>query len=239
MQDNCILKMLKYRKSEFIGLLATQLGMFIFFSIILRIIMAVDNDTTVFMIGTNISVMVMIFMTVPMGTIQFMSNFNVSISMGMIRKEYIFSYAVVTFIDILLGLLITYIFYFIENVEINTIYSSFEREVGIEGILFSKYLIPIMIFMVSFVMLMGTLLLKYGNKMRIVLFVVWITFCMSFSRMADVMSGDSNGLLDGVFFKIGHYFTTSNSILIISEIIILSVLFMGISSRLLMKQKVT
>ena len=106
MQDNCILKMLKYRKSEFIGLLATQLGMFIFFSIILRIIMAVDNDTTVFMIGTNISVMVMIFMTVPMGTIQFMSNFNVSISMGMIRKEYIFSYAVVTFIDILLGLLI-------------------------------------------------------------------------------------------------------------------------------------
>ncbi len=239
MRNNCIFKMLKYRKSEFIGLLATQLGMFIFFSIILRIIMAVDKDTTVFMIGTNISIMVMVFITVLMGTIQFMNSFNVSISMGMIRKEYIFSYAIVTFIDILLGLLITYVFYFVENIEINTIYSSFEREAGIEGIIFSKYLIPIMIFMVSFVMLMGTLLLKYGNKMRVFLSVLWLAFCMSFSRIADAMSGDSNGLLDGVFFKIGHHFTTSNSILIISEIIILSVLFMGISSRLLMKQQVT
>jgi hypothetical protein len=128
--------------------------MFLLSLIVLRIIMAVDNDTTVFMLGTNVSVMVMIFM-------------------------------------------------------------------------------------VSFVMLMGALLLRYGNKMRVFLFFIWIAFCMSFSRIADAMSGDSNGLLDGVFFKIGHYFTTSNSILIISEIIILSVLFMGISSRLLMKQQVT
>ena len=105
--------------------------MFLLSLIVLRIIMAVDNDTTVFMLGTNVSVMVMIFM-------------------------------------------------------------------------------------VSFVMLMGALLLRYGNKMRVFLFFIWIAFCMSFSRMADVMSGDSNGLLDGVFFKIGDYFTTSNSILIIA-----------------------
>ena len=36
--------------------------MFLLSLIVLRIIMAVDNDTTVFMLGTNVSVMVMIFM---------------------------------------------------------------------------------------------------------------------------------------------------------------------------------
>ena len=75
-----------------------------------------------------------------------------------------------------------------------------------------------------------TTVFMLGTNVSVMVMIFMVSF---------VMSGDSNGLLDGVFFKIGHYFTTSNSILIISEIIILSVLFMGISSRLLMKQKVT
>lgn len=181
-----IYNMLRIRKKD-IALICTLQALAGAGSVIILFIVEniVKDNSSIFMLGTAFSLMVMVFVSFFMGCTTFRQTYNLSITMGCTRKEFFISYYITTFIGILIQALMVYIYYWLENLEIKFFYSEIMFEKGPEVILFSPYMLLLIIFISALTMIMGTSVLRFGKKVYIVFWVLWMALCIMPSKVED------------------------------------------------------
>jgi len=178
-----IYNMLRIRKKD-IALICTLQALAGAVIILFIVENIVKDNSSIFMLGTAFSLMVMVFVSFFMGCTTFQT-YNLSITMGCTRKEFFISYYITTFIGILIQAVMVYIYYWLESLEIKFFYSEIMFEKGPEVILFSPYMLLLIIFISSLTMIMGTSVLRFGKKVYIVFWVLWMALCIMPSKVED------------------------------------------------------
>ena len=187
-----------------IYLLTTLIG-FAFGSVILLVMSILynagvvrDNEYTVAVVGTLMSLILFFAVYVFWGMSELNTNFNKFIGFGMTRKKFFLQELVSSYVFIGISMLAIFVLYFIE---LTILKIPFYRQFVYEELFSSKVLMIVLLCVVICApilrMFLGSLLLKYGNSKGFwIIWALWMVGCMAPGYIQDVIlrEGPRNGM---------------------------------------------
>lgn len=187
-----------------IYLLTTLIG-FAFGSILLLVMSILynagivkDNEYTVAVVGTLMSLILFFAVYVFWGMSELNTNFNKFIGFGMTRKKFFLQELVSSYVFIGISMLAIFVLYFIE---LTILKIPFYRQFVYEELFSSKVLMIVLLCVVICApilrMFLGALLLKYGNSKGFwIIWALWMVGCMAPGYIQDVIlrEGPLNGM---------------------------------------------
>lgn len=185
-----LIKIMKMRLDELAGYVSIGSLGFIFGILLTALITYCDGDDpeyTVFRMGTMIALVVNFFIPTIVGMFYMGQLFNCQVSFGMTRKKFIFYDLAVSFLWYLAELLFIGVLYFMEGFYLKAMYSAYPEETMKEifpGLNLWMFLLMAVI-LTAVRELLGTLVLRFGNKAFWIIWIVWIAICTLPARIAD------------------------------------------------------
>lgn len=234
-----ILKVLKQRISEMWVLLGVSAFAYILGTILFVVIMGIDKESTTFEIATLIEAIAATMVLIITGSFTFSSNYNMAVGMGAVRKSYIPSYYLVNLIFIFAEYGLVVVSHFIESAQINMLYPSYEKEAGIENVLFTEYTIPVLLLLGAIQLVAGCCMLKFGKKAFWVMWVMWMALCIVPGRIGDIVENNPQGEVANVINSIGRFFQSVSMPVINVVIVLITVGCLAITWLMARRQQVT
>lgn len=214
-----------------------SVGIIFLCTILLAVIMHTTNDEdTTFAIGTTILVMITVFFFLFMGVFGYGIEFNLAIGMGVTRKKFIPAYFASTLLMLVAESLFIYAAYFLERWEINTFYSQWPYEKGIEYLIFSRYMILGLFLVAAAQIFFGAIAMKFGKKAFWILWILMMTFSILPSRIEKAADGS---FLDNLGKVLVHFFSSLNQVTGSLLMFGLIVILLGVAYLLQRKQAYT
>lgn len=234
-----VIKVLKQRISEIWVLLGLSVFAYILGTILFVIIMAVDKEATTFEIATLIEAIAATMVLIITGSFSFSSDYNMAVGMGAVRKSYIPSYYLVNLIFIFAEYGIIVVSHFIESAQINMFYSSYEKEAGIEKILFTEYTIPVLLLLGAMQLVAGCCILKFGKKAFWVMWAAWMVLCIVPGRICDILEKNPHGKVANMINSIGGFFQSVSMPVVNVVIMFITVACLTAAWLMVRRQQVT
>ncbi len=232
-----ITKVMKLRLPELVGILIIQCIAFLVGTVILHVVMHFDPSES-FEIATLLAAMIVVFVGVAMGMVYYERNFNLAISMGVTRKDYITGYILSTIMIEGIAVIVLYIMHWIEKFEIRLFYSASAQEVGIEKVLDGKYVLPIIILFIGITVLFGALAMRFGKKIYVIIYFLWIMMCILPGRLSDAYEEGRTTIFTQIADAISNIFRQIPQFGLLLLPIIVSIICMCIAVFLAKKQSV-
>ncbi len=185
-------KSLKYRFDEFGMLLAMQMGFTVFGIILVAVIAAFTRDEPdfdIFRMGSLLAVCIGLFGNVMFGMFSMRSYFNMTVGYSRTRRSFFISDFAVSMIYTLALVLVCYGIYYGEGLLNNWLYPGVPEE----RILPSNpavWLVPVVAIAVCVIRsFLGSLVLKFGNAVFWVCWVITMAFCIGSNHIHDIKNG--------------------------------------------------
>ena len=194
---NHFLIQLKVRKKEFLQFLAIGSGAYAAGIILLALILEISGIETYVTLGTMLAGSIFIFVHVFGIPVSFAGEFNMAVSMGVSRKEFVGSYAAVNLLEIAVFEAVLYGFGRLETLFAQTLFPEFTKEFDCMVLFQWNYLLALLIGMTVTELFVGAVILRYGSKALIVLAVLWFGAFMIPAKIAG------NKTAAAIFSKIG------------------------------------
>lgn len=232
-------KVIKFRLKDTRKLAIIELVAFIFGTIILTLIVGFGGGEKTVELGTMMMGLMGIGIMFFSGTIGLRNEFNLMIGMGVTRKKFISGYFISSVIITLQLLALVYIGYFIESLEIQLLYSDYEKIAAVETFLFSWYVIPAVLFIAAFTMFLGAVAVRGGKKVMVVFWCLWMAGCLLPGRIEDAMESDGSSILYQVRDWYGQFITVISGAPAIIALFVLSAAAVAAAYALIRSQRVT
>lgn len=149
----------------------------------------VEKDYTVFPMGSFMVIIGIIATVIFAATTYNYTRFNMDVSYGCTRKMYIIRQWVFDIVVIIMawaGLGITYLY---ENWKFAAFYSGYSLELSITPLFHFKYFVVSLIMLSSFNMLISSLIIKYGIKVRRIMAFAYMIICFSMAKAENIYQG--------------------------------------------------
>lgn len=177
-------------------------GMGIFGFVLYQILFVIIEDVGAYVpLGTILAAFMAVLFSGTLVITQLGQYFNIEVSMGCIRKHFFLSYLMCTVAACLAGWVCVLLVCAAENALHGWMHPMQEVRVEILPYLL-RWGVPVMILVVSGALLCGTLLIRFGRWMRIVLLTVWIVLCLGFPQVMNAVEDAPNS----IFGQIGGFF---------------------------------
>ena len=230
-----------------IYLLTTLIG-FAFGSVILLVMSILynagvvrDNEYTVAVVGTLMSLILFFAVYVFWGMSELNTNFNKFIGFGMTRKKFFLQELVSSYVFIGISMLAIFVLYFIE---LTILKIPFYRQFVYEELFSSKVLMIVLLCVVICApilrMFLGSLLLKYGNSKGFwIIWALWMVGCMAPGYIQDVIlrEGPRNGMEEMLLRMVMTVMGVPKAVWIVIGLAVLAV-FLIISWQMIRKKAV-
>lgn len=234
-----LIKVLKARIKEMKMYLIMDAVVWIIGIVLLALVLKTDDEPTSFEIGTLLIVMVTALFTVFTGAFSFKEEFNKAVGMGVARRQFVPAYFATSIIFICIQYGIACLSHIFEVWEINTFWSSYEKETGVEAFMYSKYVIIIIVAAALIQLLGGSCMLKFGKKAYFVLAMGWMIFCLAQGQIGKAIERNDNGVVSRIINNICDFIVKYAD----SWMIVIGVTFMlicaGLTYLIIRKQQVT
>lgn len=185
---------------DWILMLAFEAGAFLFGFILFSVIMRFSDESTYFAMGTVMGAMMALIFSVVQSLSGMQIYFNVEISMGMTRKQFLVSYLMTCFCANILNMVLLVGLNALENTLLRTIYAGLTEEIN-----FLPYLIrwafPAAVLLAVYGGFCGTLLLRFGRKAFWIMWVLWMFGCLGIPKISDAVTENP----ESVYGKIGVF----------------------------------
>lgn len=232
-------KVLKQRKQEIVMMLVISMAVYAFGMFLLVFILKIDKGTTTFEIATLMEAMVSVMFLIVFGAFSFSGQYNTAVGMGATRKAFIPAYYAVNllFVGIQYGVVV--LSHILESAAIRQFYSGYEKEAGIETVLFSKYVIPVLLLFAAVQLVLGGFLLKFGRKAFWVIWALWMALCIFPARLSDLIENDPEGAFAKALYGITGFFTSLGGVCNMLLLLVLAAAGLLLVWCMLKKQQVT
>ena len=185
----------KLNWKSFLGMLAGQLGAFLFGLIMVCIIMNVDEDPGAwFCMGTLMSCIALLFITLFCYGFGYAQEFNVALSMGCTRTAFMGAYALRTALQLLAGYGLLLLLYRLELALYPLLFPPYGNEVVFSFLTDWRWIVPILLGLVVLTLFIGSLYGRYGKKGLWFFYILWIVSCFLLPRMVDADPQDTGAL---------------------------------------------
>ena len=164
----------KSRKTELLQYLGIMAGAFVLGFIILLIVMGQIKENESATAGTMIAAVIIIFVHFFATSISFVGEFNLAVSMGATRKNFVANYALFNMAEILLLELVLLIFGNLEKFIVNRLFPNIVMEIDMTKFFDWKYLLMIIVIFTVAEIFIGAVILRFGMKFLWVLWAVWM-----------------------------------------------------------------
>lgn len=164
----------KLNLSELYMMLATIFGGGILVMIVMAIVLAADQESTVAAGGTFMALLLWAMVNVILGMMGSENNFNMIVSLGCRRKDYMISQMVTVYLNMLIEVAAVFVLYMIEKPMWKMIYPNREYEKLVEYAFEPKILLAIMLLIPAIRLFMGAAILKFGKIAYWFIWAVWM-----------------------------------------------------------------
>lgn len=179
------------------------LGMAIFGFVLYQILYVVAKDVGAYVpLGTVLAAFSAALVAGTLVITQLGLYFNIEVSMGCIRTHFFISYVLCAVAASLAGWVCVLPVCVAEYALNGLLHPLQEVKVDILPYLL-KWGIPVMLLVVAAALLCGTLMIRFGKWMRILLLTLWIVLCVGFPQVVNAVEEAP----DSVFGRIGGFFT--------------------------------
>lgn len=186
-------KIMKIRMDELAIYIGIGLFAFLFGVGLLGVITYVDHDdpvVSVFRLGTLMALIMMCFIPFLFGIFGLAQLFQYQVAFGMTRKRFLCYDVMVSFLWNLIGLLLVCGLYFAEGGILKTFFAPYpEKNIWSMLPLASRclYLIFIPVLLTALRELLGSLVMRFGNKAFWVIWAFWMLACILPGRISDMV----------------------------------------------------
>lgn len=207
-----LLKVIKIRLDELAFYLVTELVAFIFGVGVMALVAylaSADPVSRVFRLGTVCAIGAVCFMQVMFGIFGLSQLFNNQVAFGMTRKKFICYDVIVSLIQSLDAMLFAVVLYFLEGGILKVLFKAYPETDILEGILEIKLspgmLVPVvllvMVCLTALKELLGSLVMRFGNKAFWVIWAIWMLACLLPGRISQSEKGGAFANLFANFFE--------------------------------------
>lgn len=191
-------------------------------------------------IGAIMALMLgMLVMTIA-GIFSMQQDFNLAISLGKTRKQYVPARYLLIAVNCSLCLIIALIICLIEETLYTAINPGAVCEISIQGFLTNPVTIFGFVFLIPMIiMLCGALYLRFGMKFFWVGWVFWMLGCTLLPRILSAAHDEADSVWKRMGMAVMDFFVNLNNVKAVIGILVLGVLGLAVAFRLLCKQRVT
>ena len=174
-------RQLYLRRDDLLLTLSVSAGGFLFGILLSWIIGYVDGSNETAMLGTLMSLVLPYVLMMFVGGIVYASNFNLSIGMGGVRRQFIPSFLLITYAECLCVFIFAFLLHEVETM----LYRIFWKNIVAEDILAEQIpyrwaiILLLPFFIVAVQSLFGALFIRFGKVIFWVLWCLWMVICFS------------------------------------------------------------
>lgn len=214
---------------------AGMLGMVIMF-----VILAAAGENEYFIFGALMSIMIGMMLIFFGGTLSFQADFNMAISLGKTRKQYVPAKFCIILMNCALCMVITLLIGSLEESLYKGMYPQARELLGMGTILkYPGYIVGIVFLAAVVILLVGALLLKFGMKIFWVIWVLWMISNTLIPRIITATEEAPDSFWGRVGGMVAGFFGRFSEAQIIITLLISGLVGVIIAFLLLRKQRVT
>lgn len=178
----------KINKNELFLMLGSLLVCGVLGMIVMTIVLHIDTEEPFITLGSLIAIVVWGMVNFILGLLGYQNTFDLIVSMGCRRKDFITSQIVVVYINMLLECGMLVLIYGIEKLLHRFVFSSHEMEMITTYILKPKILLMLLMIFPALRLLMGALLLRYKKKAFWIIWAIWVFGTYGSGRMISYLA---------------------------------------------------
>ncbi len=181
-------KQLYLMKNDIWSTIFTEIILFLVGQIIFSIGMYLSNDDeTVFEQGTCLALAAVCFLQLFSGFYITARNFSTTVIMSGTRREFIWTHALLSYVQCIVTMLLVYLFHLLELWKLRTFYADKVLEFNFSVLFQWKYMLAICFAILVFRMFVGALYLKFGQKVYWVIWGLWIVIAAGADKLSDLV----------------------------------------------------
>ena len=225
----------KSRKTELLQYLGIMAGAFVVGFIILLIVMGqTEENESAATAGTMMAVVLIVFIHFFATIISFVGQFNLAVSMGATRKNFVANYALFNMSEILLLEIGLVILGNLEKFIASRLFPNVVMEIDMTKFFDWKYLLAAIVVLTVSEIFLGAVILRFGMKFFWVLWAIWMLAALLPLNISknEKLSGE----LAKIGFMIGGKITPAG---IVTAVSLVCLILIAITWKILKRQRVT
>lgn len=164
----------KMNKSELFIMLIVLLACGILGMFLIPILIHVDSETPFIALGSVFATVIWGLINYILGLVGYQNTFDLIVSMGCRRKDFIISQTVAVYLNMLLEFVMIILIYAVENLLHRIVYPTYQMEDITGYILNPKMMGTLFLVIPALRLLMGALILKYKKKAFWIMWAIWV-----------------------------------------------------------------
>lgn len=173
-------------KDNFLFTICTEIILFAVGQIMFAIAaILVEDNGEVFELGTFLALMAAFFVQFFSGFSILARNFNITVIMGGTRHAFVWLYALLTYVQYVVTMLLIYVFHLLELWKFRVFYPGKVLKSELSMMFQWKFILTACLAMLAFQMLIGALYLKIGKIVFWMIWAAWMVICIGGSQLAD------------------------------------------------------
>ena len=196
----------KLYRNNFWSTLAIQTGAFLFGLVMTCVIMTVDdNPGSWFCMGTLISTLALIVIAVFFYGFSYVQQFQLALSMGRTRMDFLGAYALRLVTQLLAGYGLILLFHQIELHLYPVLFRGFENDLFFAFLTDWRIILPLFPVLTILTLFIGALYAYFGKKGTWCFYVLWMFCCFILPRMFHVTSEDTGVLNRTAYWMVSAF----------------------------------
>lgn len=189
-------------------------------------------------IGTLLACIMAVLLSAIMILGQFVVYFNTEVSMGCLRKHFLVSFYLVSFVFTLAYMAVIIVMNLIENALCRRMYPYLSSEIDFLPYIL-KWGVPVIAVLCIVGIFSSILLLRFGRKAFWILWVIWMFGCVGIPRVSEAMEDAPNSLMGRIGSAVTGYLRGIPLNIMIGTAAAVSVFCMIMSWIFIRKQQVS
>jgi len=164
------------------------LGMLLHDFLVNNDIKNMEEEITVFPLGSFISIIAMLVALCFVGATAMCQDFGMIVGMGATRKEFFLKKVINLGITTVISIIIFVILNRIEMIKLNTMWSEYPLELDFSPYITGKNIFIAIVVLIGMSLFVSAFILKFGKTGFWIIWGLYMIFCLSLSRASDIVS---------------------------------------------------
>lgn len=227
----------KRKKKEAVWFESIMAGVYLFGLIMAMLVCTFAGEKTSVAFGTIFAVAMAFFMHLFGNMFTFLQEFNLAVSMGQVRKSFVWAYEAAAFVELLAMTVTAWLMYLLEKALYRLFLPEVTMEIDVGAVFLLKSILPILFAMMLTELFVAALMLRFGRKCLWGIWAVWMFICLLPNQM--VRNERLHAWAQKILALVVQQANLWGKPFFISTGILFGALLVGISWNMLRKQRVT
>lgn len=230
-------KIAKIERINIITMVIAILAFYVFAMGIACIRMNMEHEFPCYIpMGTIAALMMAVIMQIMIRVIVFPKNYNLAVSMGITRREFLIGYQLYNLLEFVIVIFGVWVLYLIEGVVAKVCFSNEPMAEYMDIIFQIKFIVPVLLVLCCLEIFVEAVTMRFGAKAWWTLWAFWMAMCLGGPKL--LVKG-VKGMLPAGMQKLGSLLVAGGPVLWVSCSAVFLVVLLIVSWNIMKKQQVT